>query len=266
MGMLRAIVLSLLLAAPALGQGLNRERGRYATSAANDLLTSLTAFFELEEASGSCLDAHAGLNFTTLGGDPGSVAGIVGNARDFGLTSLCRRTTAHTAFQVGDVDFTIAAWVNVDLITSRHAIFTKYGGGSNREYLLEYHNTAPSNRFSFWVTSNGTNGRTVGTNAVNSDNAGNVLADTWYFVVAWHDAVNNELSIQVDNGTPNTISYSSGVFVGTANPNIGAAGDGILVHDGFIDQLGFWNGRVLDADDRSFLYNSGSGRAYSELQ
>ena len=80
-----------------------------------------------------------------------------------------------------------------------------------------------------------------------------------YFVVGWHDSVNNTLNIQVNNGTVNSLAWTAGVLNGSADFAIGARRDTApLYFDGRIDAVGLWK-RVLTSGERTSLYNSGTG-------
>jgi len=166
----------------------------------------------------------------------------------------------NASLSTGDIDFTLTAWVYLDSTGADRVITGKWNTtGNQREYLL-YYDTS-SDRFIFSISSNGT--------AVTSENAdvlGVPATGTWYFIVAWHDAAANTLNIQVNNGTADSQSYSSGGFDSTAGFSIGSAHGGAAVTP--------WNGRivmgavwkkVLSAAEKTLLYNDGDGRTYSEI-
>jgi RHS repeat-associated protein len=82
--------------------------------------------------------------------------------------------------------------------------------------------------------------------------------------VAWHDSVNNTLNIQVNNGTVSSVSYTSGAMDTTYPLSIGAHSNGSYGFDGRIDEVVLYK-RVLNSAQRSWLYNNGAGRTYSDL-
>jgi hypothetical protein len=61
--------------------------------------------------------------------------------------------------------------------------------------------------------------------------------NTWHTVVAWHDAVNNTINIQIDNGTPTTASYSGGASDSTYPLSIGGHANSSYVFNGRIDEV-----------------------------
>jgi hypothetical protein len=69
------------------------------------------------------------------------------------------------------------------------------------------------------------------------------------------------LNIQVNNGPVDSLPYSSGVAISTSPFAIGATGNAIDLLDGAVDEVGFWK-RVLTAQERTALYNSGLGLTY----
>ena len=81
--------------------------------------------------------------------------------------------------------------------------------------------------------------------------------------MAWHDAASNTTNIQVNDGTVDSVSHSGGVYNGTADFALGALFIGTPSYhfDGLVDEVGFWK-RVLTSQERTDLYNSGSGLEY----
>ena len=242
------------------------------------LTDSLISFWELEEASGTRVDAvTASANDLTANNTPGSAAGKVGTAlsctRDVPYNSatvefLSRADNA--SLSVGDIDFTICCWVNHTNVTAQgdadllgEAYVGKWNNTSNqRAYLLTLNITdhAPNNRFTFNVSNDGTAVTVL-------DHSTGPSASTWYFVVAWHDATANTINLQINDGTAENTAHTTGVFDNTAPFRIGClevAGINYYPMAGLIDQVGFWK-RTLTAAERTWLYNTGSGRTYAAI-
>jgi hypothetical protein len=221
-----------------------------------DLTTSLVSYWKLDEASGNAVDVHGSNNLTdtnTVGAGTGKING----ARDFELDSSEYFTIADNAALSGsDRDIAMTAWVNMETKAAAMRIVSKYGSSGSREYALLYNSV--SDRFEFQVSSNGT-GSTAN---VSANNLGSPSTGTWYYVIAWHDATNDLIGIQVNNGTANTTAATGGIFDSTTPFGIGAvASSGGSPFDGLIDEVGFWD-RLLTADEKTSLYNSGNGLAY----
>ncbi len=226
------------------------------------LLANLVAFWELEEASGSRADAR-GSNTLTDNNTVTQAAGKVGNAAQFTASSGEYLSIAdNAALSMGDIDFTIAAWVYLDT-KANEVIAAKYRTNtSQREYLLYYAATdGATQRFVFLVSPNG-----VSTNLVVANNFGEPSTSTWHFVVAWHDSVANTINIQIDDGAADSTAHSTGVFNGTDDFRIGALYTSAPTYflNGRIDQVGIWK-RTLTTTDKTWLYNSGNGRSYAEI-
>lgn len=216
------------------------------------LLTDMISWWSLDEASGNAIDAH-GTNDLSQINSIGSAAGKVGNARDFESGSPAYfAITSNASLVVGDIDFTVAAWVNGESLTNQDAILGKWGG-AEASYILEYN----ASQFRFRVSDNG------GSVATDVSAGSSVTATNWYLVIAWHDATANTTNIQVNDATPVSSAHATGIYAGTADFIVGYRASGGL-WDGLIDEVGFWK-RVLTDDERTWLYNSGNGRAYTDI-
>jgi hypothetical protein len=221
------------------------------------LLTDLVSSWELSEASGSALDSHSTNTLTDVTG-VGSGTGLVyGTARDLERSNADRFTRAsNSSLEVGDIDFTLESWVNLESL-SRGTIVTK-SDGSNGSYFLVYE-TATS-RFRLQMC--GASGFGSLTN-LDASTFGAISTGTWYHVIAWHDSVNNEIGISV-NDVADTTAHSTGAFEdGVTALTIGsnAFGDAF---DGRISPVRFWK-RVLTSGERTQLYNGGAGLTYAGL-
>lgn len=208
---------------------------------------------------GAPLDSH-GTNHLTKNGPILEVAGKVGNAAQLTAASSTYLSIADNAsLSMGDIDFTVGAWVYLDSKPTTGTILAKTVTGSvaNNEYILEY--LASTDRFRFRV-SNGTT-QTI----VSSTTFGAPSLSTWYFVVGWHDSVGNVIGISVNAGTADTAAHTVGVQDAAAAFALGAnstpAG---TLFDGRIDNA-FVSKRVLTAQERTDFYNSGNGITYDQL-
>lgn len=225
------------------------------------LTDDLAAYWPLDEASGDAVDAHAA-NDLTDNNTVGSAAGKVDGARDFEAGNSEYFSRADNAdLSTGDIDFTIQAWVQLESKGEDRIVVAKWDTTmDNFEYILFF--DADSDRFVFFVNSNGTVGGTFG--SVTANNLGAPSTGTWYLIHCWHDSVNNQLGIAANAGSADTAAYSAGVFNGASNFVLGRndnTGSPVNYWDGLIDEVGLWK-RVLSGDERAELYNGGSGLAY----
>ena len=112
-------------------------------------------------------------------------AGKVGTSRQFtAVNNEFLSIADNTALSMGDIDFTIAAWVYFDSTTGSPIIAGKYqGSGDQREYALWLNSS--TNRLGLLISSTGTTPTQVIRDA---SSFGAIGTGTWYFLLAWHDA------------------------------------------------------------------------------
>lgn len=235
------------------------------------LQTSLVSWWTLDEASDGSVpvarnDSH-GANHLTDNNTTRSAAGKKSNGADFEIdeTEWLNRAD-NAALNTGDIDFTFTAWVRFESAPANvqgRPIVVKYGlAGNQREYLLMWENDVGSglDHLEFVVSNDGT-----AVTSVRATTLGTPSLATWYFVVAWHDATANTINIQVNNGAIDSAAHATGVFNGTADFEIGSLnGLAAFSMDGLIDEVGFWK-RTLTTVEKTWLYNEGTGRSYSEV-
>lgn len=219
---------------------------------------SLVAYWKLDEASGTRLDSLNGCGGSGCdlsdNNTVTSATGKVGTAAEFTAANSEYLSHAdHADLSTGNINFTIAGWVYLTNNSANRMIVSKWGGSN--EYELGYFSS--SNRFGFQVEGPGPSG-----GGVLANNLGAPSLNTWYFVLAWHDATNDLIGIQVNHGTPNTTGFSAGVNDTSTAFAIGRRGNdngGYL--NGRIDEVGFWK-RLLTDDEKDCLWNDGDGNTY----
>lgn len=157
------------------------------------------------------------------------------------------------SLSTGDIDYTIAGWLYLTSLPATDASFiSKYlTAGDQREYRF---NVNAAGLLEFRVSGNGT-----ASTAVNS--AVTIAAETWYYVIGWHDSVNNKIYIQVNNEIPVSADHAGGSFDSTAKFVLNQQDSAGTFIDGKVDEVGFWK-RVLTSKERSDLYNNGNGLTY----
>lgn len=222
------------------------------------LREALSAYWKLDEASGTRLDiwreAHLTDNNTV-----GQAVGKVNEAADFvsANNEFLSHLDAH-CLSTGDIGFSIAGWVFVDVVGARRGFVAKgdWNAGSAQEYQLHYN---PNNdRFEFGVSANGT-----AQTFVVANNLGSPSVATWYFIVGWHNATANTINIQVNNGSVDSAAYAGGVTNTAGTFVLGAYSDTPnFVHDGLLDEWGLWK-KVLSTQEKDDLYNGGTGQTLS---
>ncbi len=237
----------------------------FTVDTAGTLTNSLAAYWKLDESSGTRVDSRGGNSLTSNNGVGQSLANKVGNSATFVPTSSQFLSSASSAMQVGDSSFTFAGWFYLNSKAAGIIGFGKDNGtATEREYRLRY--LSSSDRFDFAVYT-----PSVGQITVTANSFGGISTGTWYFVTAWHDSGADTVNISVyDPAHPNgslDFTATGGPLQTTTNASLFTVGSRQFpgsqnYWDGRIDELGFWK-RVLTAQERTDLYNSGNGNTYN---
>lgn len=219
------------------------------------LTDSLIYSYELDEASGNALDAHASLTATdnnTVGSGTGHVNAT---ARDFEVgNSEYFERASETALQAGDIACAWEAWVNRESGGASRTVFGKSSGG-NLEYDLQ-----ATTGFNFRASSSSGFG---GLTTCGATTFGVPSDATWYQIIAQHDPTANQLSIRVNNGAIDTVSFTGGIYVTTDSFRIGANAFGEY-WDGLLGPIRYWK-KNLTEDEQDELWNGGAGLPYASL-
>lgn len=225
---------------------------------ASSIKTGLVAFWEFE--STSWLDSHTnGLTLSAFGGLTGT------NTTTTGKVANCLHQTGGTACLIRADEallnftgsFTLAFWFKVTgALTGVPLITCKFRSPTD-EWRMLLSNTSGANwQLYFQITDGGGNeGPQWPTQDLTS------FWQAWRFLVAQCDASGNILSLNIDNGTPVTVTKTKTISHGSNNFQVSDR-DYAAAWD--FDQYGFWT-RVLNSTELTWLYNSGAGRAYSEF-
>jgi hypothetical protein len=161
-----------------------------------------------------------------------------------------------TAFQTGDISFGGAGWIYLADKSAQYGLVGKYDTTVGEfEYRLLYDNIGDQFHFSVYDASGSL------LMPIASTSFGALSIETWYFVAFWHDATANTLNIQVNNSTIDSVDATGSTpTAGNAAFTIGVSDlDNSDFFNGRIDALRIYSNRVLDADLRTALYNSGNG-------
>ena len=221
------------------------------------LITGLVGAWEMDEASGQALDSHGSNPLT----DVNTVGSNGSGWRDFESDNVESFSHIDNAdLSTGDIDFSVAADVQLESKGNDRAIAMKWDG-SGTEWILWFDNAGnfgTADRFSFVIH----NGVTVV--AVTANNFGSPALGTPYHIVARVNAATKGISITVNNGTPNTNTYSSHVFDTNSAFNVGSDGAGSTLWDGLMRRLRFWKKNLTD-DEVTQLYNGGAGMSYAAI-
>ena len=218
------------------------------------LMSDLVSHWKLDEISGNRLDS-VGENHLIPINNVAQADGKIGNAAQFTLDNSEYLTVVNSpGLATGDVDFTIAEWVNLDTKGTLAAAIANKGNltGGWEWYLFWLGSFA--DRFQFQINEPG--GAPIAFARAESLRAPKL--NTWYFVVGWYDSAARTVNIQVDNGEVNSVSASKAPTAGTGPFNIGSDPDITAYLDGRADSVSFWK-RVLTTAERTALFNKGEG-------
>lgn len=215
------------------------------------VIDNLESYWSMEDGAGNnATDSH-GSNTLTQANSPGSAAGKVSNCRDLENASQHYfEILDNASISTGDISFSWQAWINLE---------SKPGAGTfdyvvqkANEYLLFYDGDTDRIKFSVF------NGVSYATATWGSA----LSLATWYHVIGTYDATADEVTIIVDNGTP---VVTTGATSGNDAATVCRFGDQSDGMDGLLDEVGFWK-KELSAAEVTWLYNSGNGRSYADIQ
>lgn len=209
-----------------------------------NLLNSLFAYWNLNEAAGVRADSLGVRNLTNNG--VSAVAGMISNGI-LGVppTGNLVYNGLQSDFEFVGSAFTFCAWVKLTDKATDYSIVGPYRAAITRSWRMHY--SKASDAYVFNILNNG---------AVVAPVA--PVIGTYAFVAWWNDLTNSY--IQINNGTIVSAAVAT-PLPGAADFKIGSDHSDVNPFNGAVDEVGVWN-RVLNAAERSALYNSGAGKTY----
>ena len=228
--------------------------------------TTTTATFLVKRSTATSNSVYVD-NITLESLGPMSNAGIAAGVTidgnfcgQFNGTSQYMSVADNASLSVANVDFTIAGWVNLDSkATGYSGIASKTVGGTaaTEEYGLYYSKSSDAFRF---VISDGSTAGTISATTFGPPPVGN-----WYYIIAWHDATANTINIMVNNGTADSLAWTTGCQDSNGAFEIGRSfGSNSYELAGRIDGVAFWK-RTLTAAEKTYLFNNGKGLKYAGI-
>jgi hypothetical protein len=221
----------------------------------------LIAWWRMEETgSADRVDSHDNsLDLTSVFAPPNDT-GIQGNAVDLdGTEEVLYHVDDALLSMGGDISFTIGLWFKAhSIITDDMVILSKWDEGGDQEYLI----TQDAARVKFTIR----NAAGTTSHSVRADTFGNLSNNTWYFLVCYYNASTNWMWIGINDVFTAATSSSTGVRDDTNRLYFGREVDGSFPHyNGLIDEVFIYRDRLLSTAEKTWLYNSGSGRTYSDI-
>lgn len=226
-------------------------------SVALDIYNKLTSWWEMGEASGTRNDSlgtnHLGVVSTVSTAQ--GVRGVGDVAASFAGTGALT-VASNSTLQVpsGGGNHCFFGWVYFTNITAAAFVLSKWNasGSSAMEYSLQ-------------VSASVLYGQNGGSSYYSASNTAPAI-NGWHFVVVWRDSADGKVRMQVDNGTIYVSASASNPTAGANTLAFGQAGSSTSARlSGRIQRWGWIKGSFLTADERTYLYNSGTGRTWTEL-
>lgn len=219
---------------------------------ASPLLTNLTAYWSMDEASGTRADSTGnGYDLTDNNTVP-SGTGLINNAADF--TAANSEYLNVNSVPAQGLQLTVAGWLNLDVKTT--AYFVDYATGTtNDETVIRLLYIGGATDEMRLITGSGASATTI------SVSFSTLSTGSFVFVVAQVNGTNTKLRIN-DSDSLQAISGAATTQSAIADFYVGARATSPAAYlTGLVDELGLWS-RVLTASEITQLYNGGSGLAY----
>lgn len=218
-----------------------------APSGDNPGTTNLVGDWSMDETSGTRVDSH-GSNDLTDNNTVGYATGVISNAASF-TAANSESLSSSTQPVTGTGARAAELWFKTS--STADMCITSYGAnGTGTWWRVRIENGV------IW--------QRVAAGAISWSNTWN--DGNWHHLVMQVAASStlNDIVLYID-GTLQTHSASNtrAINTGSGNFYIGAESSGAFF-DGDIDEVRYWD-RVLTGDEITFLYNSGSGKSYSDV-
>jgi hypothetical protein len=216
------------------------------------LLENILAYWKLDEASGNAIDQPGSADLTVTGATQ-HVAGKLGYAVSFdGTNDFLGSIDATFELQT----FSVAAWVKTTQTGETSGIIDNYrwggygwsveiGGEWDNDGLAVFHlNNADVNELNLYKYPGGTS----------------IRNGNWHLIIATFNG--STANLYVDNTLEATSAWAHTIVYHAENIlTLGSRNGYELFFAGTIDEAGIWT-KVLSSDERTTLWNSGTGITY----
>jgi len=229
--------------------------------------TSLTSYWDLEEASGTRYDLHGSNDLTDVN-TVGQNTGKVGNCANFVHANAECFSSTNNMFG-GQAKVSGAMWI----YPTSHGTYTdmyygEYESTGNHRGLLFYRNNESPHNGLLQIDVSG-DGTTSNFQIYRTDQAECVTLNTWYHIAFVLDVVAETCTFYVNGSAVDSTKDSSTGSITTINSSasntfyVASWDDDGTYHynDGRIDEAGIWY-KELTSGEVSDLYNSGDGLPY----
>ncbi|HOW90760.1 MAG TPA: LamG domain-containing protein [Anaerolineaceae bacterium] len=180
----------------------------------------------------------------------GTAIGKINNGRDFEKGQSDYFISSGVP-QIGTGDLTVGFWWKPEAVDGVRQVYFNFGGTGGFRFRVD-----TTNKVDFAIH-DGSVYNTVAWGSV-------LVTGTWYYIVGWHDSVGKKIYLNINEGTPVNLAHTTGMGAVTENMYVGQSAVGTYFSDGVMDELFIYR-RLLSAYERSWFYNSGNGRSFSQL-
>jgi predicted nucleic acid-binding Zn finger protein len=224
----------------------------------NPGLNSLSAWWKLDETSGSRADSHNSNNLVDTNGVGNYSTGKQGRCGDWVASSheyLNISVNSNTQLNMEESSFTVGLWINPHNISIQNRLLDQWHLTGDKQWFLHLNGS----KAHFYVYDGAT------AHYVTANNYGTLSNGAWYFICCYFDITTGIMGIGINDvwdtaQGPTTIPDTS-----PGNLFVGVRQGGDYDYDGYMDEIFIYKGRVLTGPERTYMYNEGHGRTYEHL-
>lgn len=236
---------------PCLGAGAAHSLGA-GNSGMPSLLNQLAAYYALDDASGA--DASGNGNNLTWTNNPAIVPGRVNHALNMGGTAY-GAVAANATLNSGGKSLHLAGWAYWTTLNATDVIASKADfNGTTMEWLLYKQS---NNIVTLQIKDSGGTFKTV-----TASTFGALAINTWYFLDAYLDLGKLAIGVGVNGLAHDTLPITLGTATTVRPLVLGGDALGTVNTHGYLDEWGYWLGRVLTPAEIAHLYSGGAGTTY----
>lgn len=222
--------------------------------AGNGLLTDLTAYWKLDEASGTRNDSHGSFHLTATN-SPSGIAGKINNGCDFDPGSSQTLDVSNAGLVIPNDDWAISSWFKLNSKTDNWCMFSNAQAASNGDAGLFYDMDGS-------ITGGGGDTIVVVALGIFYDTGLTPSSGTWYHSVIQH--VGSNIEVWID-GVRLVNTATVATPTGINDWSFGAHVDFGFLYNGMLDEIAYYRNGSLNSTKIGLLYNSGNALAYSNF-
>lgn len=221
----------------------------------SSLLTGIAAYWNMNESTAQNRADSVGSATLFPSGTVTGAAGLIANGTKYsGSTSGPWLQTSSSALKFGDTTFSFAFWTFIPSISGFPMLF-----GADHDDVASNHN------YGCYCETTKIHWYVYNAAGVQKDMNLTVNTNAWVFCYFYHDSVNDQIGMSINNGTISTLAMAgSARAAGVEDFWVGGAqltATPRFVTNGMFDEFGAWN-RLLNATELTNLYNGGNGVTY----